>query len=65
MGVKMRNPIMLFNRILPILTAGAILMSTSATPAAGVPIHPIRPPARHVAIAHGTLANRHLPERWR
>jgi Carboxypeptidase regulatory-like domain len=52
---------MLLHRILPLLTAGAILISCGITPApaAGIPVHPIRT-ARHITIAHGTLANRHF-----
>ena len=53
---------MLLKRILPILTAGAILLTSVSTPAlaAPIPVHPIHPVIRHVAIAHGTLANRHI-----
>jgi len=59
--MNMRNSTMLVHRILPLLTVGAILLSCGITPAtaAGVPVHPIRT-VRHIAIAHGTLANRHI-----
>jgi hypothetical protein len=53
---------MLVHRILPLLTAGAILLSWGITPApaAPIPVHSVRPPVHRTAIAHGTLANRHI-----
>src|SRR5205823_5493252 len=59
-GMNMRNAAMLLHRILPLLTAGAILLSCGPAPAAPIPVHPVRPPVHRTTIAHGTLANRHI-----